>query len=232
MLEGKEIVLVVFLLAMIGILIYILILNWGYFEYPTLFQYLQYNDIVMFPYGVRNIINPYNDYSPCQASIGDHSVYSRQNIIGVLDKLYRISKKIEKEKTNYKKNKSKDRLLCLDHEYKYYKELLISNMDEAIRYDKKTALKHIEYAFAWYKNNNPFFLYQILQECMEDCATVFQKIQQNCLCDFSEWEMGETFRTILNYLSMLSPSKYNEKVKEEIYNNFMANLESGKIKNE
>lgn len=105
-------------------------------------------------------------------------------------------------------------------------------MDEAIRYNKKTALKHIEYAFAWYKNNNPFFLYQILQECMEDCATVFQKIQQNCSCNFSEWEMGETFRTILNYLSILSPSKYNEKVKEEIYNNFMANLEREKIKNE
>lgn len=214
--------LIFFLFIMIGIFIFILIHDWGYFETSTLFQYLQYNDIVMFPYGIRNIINPYNNYSPCQASIGDYSVYSRRNIMGVLDKLYRISKKIEKEKTNYKKNKSKDRLLCLDHEYKYYKELLISNMDKAIRYDKKTALKHIEYAFTWYKNNNPFFLYQILQECTEDCATVFQKIQQE-RCSFME--MNETFRIILNYLSLLSPSKYNEEIKEEIYNNFMANLE-------
>lgn len=222
MLDGKEIVLVMFLLIMIVNLIYRLIILWGSFETPTLFQYLQYNDIVMFPYGIRNIINPYNNYSPCQASIGDYSVYSRRNIMGVLDKLYRVSKKIEKEKTNYKKNKSKDRLLCLEHEYKYYKELLISNMDKAIRYDKKTALKHIEYAFTWYKNNNPFFLYQILQECTEDCATVFQKIQQE-RCSFME--MDETFRIILNYLSLLSPSKYNEEIKEEIYNNFMANLE-------
>ena len=217
--------LIFFLFIMIGILIFILIHDWGYFVHPTLFQYLQYNDIVMFPYGIRNIINPYNNYSPCQASIGDYSVYSRWNIMGILDKLYQVSKKIEKEKTNYNKNKSKDRLLYLNQEYEYYKELLISNMDEAIRYDKKTALKHIKYAFTWYKNNNPFFLYQILQECTEDCATVFPKIQQERFCAFSKWEMDETFRIILNYLSLLSPSKYNEEIKEEIYNNFMANLE-------